>query len=378
MKRIIKLKRVVLCFLTAAVFCLLFGVNASGVDSNIDEYNNEFDFNAFLDTIDEQTAEVLSDLGITALSFDSVFSVSPQKIFSALFSIGEQSVKEPLRFLLTSLGIVAITTLVSSFSDSANGISFIGGAFLVLNLAVPIANTITTAFSVLQSLNGFTTAFSGVFCAVVSSSGQVNTGASYGALSVFSNSLFTGILTEICTPVVNAMCSLGFLSSFDLMGFTGRLCEIVKKLYVFLISLIGTVFSGIVTLKGVLSGGADTLATRSIRFVVGKSLPVVGGAVSETYTSVINGLQLIKNTVGVFGIITVLVVVLPSLLQLCGWIAVLEITNTLADGFGTCNTGGMVGVVKDAIILLVATIVIITAIFIVSVGVVISVKGGGV
>lgn len=378
MKRILKYKRFTIISVTVIVAMFSLGVGASGVEANIDEYNEEFDFSRFLDTLDDNTVEILSQLGISSLSFDDIFSVSPQKVMEALFSIGEKAVKEPLRFMFTALGIVAVTTIVSSFSGSGDGVSLLGGAFLALSLAVPVANVITTAFSVLQSLNAFTTAFSGVFCGVVSASGQINAGVSYGALSVFSNSLFTGILTEICTPVVNAMCSLGFLSCFDLMGFTGRLCEITKKLYVFLISLIGTVFSGIVTLKGVLSGGADTLATRSIRFVVGRSLPVVGGAVSETYTSVLNGLQLIKNTVGVFGIITVIVVVLPSLLQLFCWVAVLEITNSVADGFGTCNTGGMVGVIKDALVLLIATIVIITAIFIVSVGVVIAVKGGAV
>lgn len=372
------MKRIISIFICFIVFLIILCVNTLAAESNIDQYNEEFDFDSFIDTLDDDTVSILSQMGISSLSFEDIFSVTPKKVFEALFTVVEKSVKEPLKYLFTSMGIIMLTNLVSTFTDSSASVKLLCSASLVLSLAVPIAKATTTAFSVLQSLSAFTTAFSGVFCAVISSSGQINVGVSYGALSVFSNSFFGGILSEVCAPVVNAMCSMGFLSCFDVMGFTERICKSIKKVYVFSLSLVGTVFSGIVTLKGVLSEGADNLATKSIRFVVGRSLPVVGGAVSESYSSLLTGLRLIKNTVGIFGIITVIVVVLPSVLQLCSWILCLEISSSFARGMDASDSDNMLGVIKEALILLVATIIILTAIFIVSVGVVIAVKGGGV
>ena len=177
---------------------------------------------------------------------------------------------------------------------------------------------------------------------------------------------------------MNAMCSLGFLSCFDFYGFSTRFSSTVKKIYVFFMSFVGTVFSGIVTIKGVLSDGADTLTAKGVRFVVGRSLPVVGGTVSETYSALVSSLSLIKNTVGIFGIITVIVTVLPTLVQLIVWVLCLEITISLSESFGTQKTIGMLNVFKDTMVLLIATLSIVTAIFIVSVGVVIAVKGGAV
>ena len=111
---------------------------------------------------------------------------------------------------------------------------------------------------------------------------------------------------------------------------------------------------------------------------MGRSLPVVGGTVSETYSALVSSLTLIKNTVGIFGIITVTVTVLPTLIDLLMWILALEISISVSESFGTSKAMGMLNVLKDTLVLLVATIVIVATIFIVSVGVVIAVKGGGV
>lgn len=364
------------------VICISFAFIASpcvyAVDSNIDEYSEEFDYESFLSELDDDTVRILGEIGITEISFESVFSVSVGKVFNALFDIIGEAVKEPLRFLFVSTGIMMLTSLMSSFTKNTQSIQLVGGGALALSIAVPVAQMVSTSFSVLETLSAFTTAFSAVLCSIVSLSGGVITGLAYTSATVFANGLFSGMLSGFAKPVIKSMCSLGFLSCFDVMGLTRRFSEIIKKIFLFLVSFVGTVFSGMVTLKGVLSEGADNLATRSVRFVVGRSLPVVGGTVSETYSALISSLSLIKSTVGVFGIITVIVMVMPTLIRLIMWSLSIEIAMSLFEVAGLESSKGLFTTVKDSLILLIATITMATTIFIVSVGVVISVKGGAV
>lgn len=373
MKRKFKTTAVIFLSVLMLFFCSVIGF---AVESNIDEYAEEFDFKSVIDATDDEALAILNEIGITEISYENIFSVEPKKVFDALFNIVSDAIQAPLQFVFVTLGILIISTLLSSFVKSSESVALVGGSAIALSAAVPVANVVTTAFSVLETLGFFTTAFAGVFCAIVSASGNVTSGITYSAMTVFSDALFSGLLTELSMPVVNAMCALGFLSCFDVFDFSVRFSQMVKKIYVFFMSFIGTVFSGIITVKGVLSDGADSLASKSIRFVVGRSLPVVGGTVSETYSALISSLALIKNTVGIFGIITVIVTVLPVLLELLMWILALEITLSVSESFGTSKALGMLNVLKDTLVLLVATVVIVATIFIVSVGVVITVKGG--
>lgn len=372
MKRIIKI-----LFCTILLGSLLVAP-CSAIESNVDTYSEEFDYGAILDGVDDETLEILNEIGINEISFNEIFSVEAGKIFDALFNIVSDSVKEPLRFFVIAVGIMLISSLISSFNQSEETVSVIGCSALSVCIAVPFAELLTTSFSVLQAIGVFITCFSGVFCAIVSSAGQVYASVSYSAFSVFSNNIFSVILSEIGQPMISAICSLGFLSCFDMFSFVSRFTDIIRKVYVYVLSFIGTVFSGIVTLKGVLSEGADSLTSRSIRFVVGRSLPVVGGSVSETYSTLISSLNLIKNTVGVFGIITVTVIVMPVVINLLAWLLVFEAIISVAEAFGEKIASGMLIVFKNAVILLLATIAIVTSIMIVSIGVVIAVKGGGI
>ena len=372
MKRILK---ITYTFFLMLIFIASCPVTVQALESNIDQYNEEFDLDTIISATDEETLGILKELGIDSLSFESLFSVSPTKVFTALFNILSRSVKAPLKFLFITVGVLILMSFMSSFFDSAQTVNLVGCSVIALNGAVSIAGMVSSAFSVLETLSVFTTTFAGAFCAIVSSSGNISAGLTYSAMTVFSDTLFSGLLTEFCQPVVNVMCCLSFLSCFDFYGFSSGFCATFKKIYVFFMSFVGTVFSGIITIKGVLSDGTDTVTARSIRFVVGRSLPVVGGTVSETYSALISSLSIIKNTVGIFGIITVIVTVLPTLAELLAWILALDIGIILCNSFGVGKSAPMLSVLKDTLVLLVATIVIVAAIFIVSVGVVIAVKG---
>lgn len=372
MKRILKK-----CICLVAFVGLLFSlsVNAYALEENIDSYKEEFNFQSIADAIDDETAEILAEIGINEISFDKLFSVSFSKVFDVLFNLTKRSFTQPLKFLISATGILILTALFSSFFNSSQTISVIGNSILALTIAVSVVNAVTTAFSVLESLNIFTTAFAGVFSMLVSSSGKVALGTSYASLAVLSNTLFSALLSGISQPAINAMCSLGFLSCFDIYKFSEKISAIVKKLYISFLGFIGTFFSGIVTLKGVMGAGMDSLTSRGIRFVVGRTVPVVGGAVSDTYSALVSSLSLIKSTVGIFGIVTVVLTVLPSLLEIIGWVLALYIIISVSELLGSTEGVGMLSIFKDTLTLLGTTTVFCAVIFIVSVGVVIFVKG---
>lgn len=372
MKRLLKSFVFVIAFFTM-LFSL--GVSAFAFEENIDSYSEEFDFQSIADAIDDETVGILAEMGIDEMSFEKLFSVSASKVFNVLFDITKRSLTEPLKFLVSATGVLILTALFSSLINSSQTVSVIGNSVLALSVAVPVVNGVTTAFSVLEALNVFTTAFAGVFAMVVSASGKVALGTSYASLAVLSDTLFSALLTGVSQPVVNGMCTLGFLSCFDLYKFSEKLSATVKKLYIAFLGFVGTFFSGIVTLKGVMGAGVDSLTSRGIRFVVGRSVPIVGGAVSDTYSALVSSLSLIKSTVGIFGIVTVVLTVLPSLLELIGWVFVLNAVISVSELSGSENCVGMFNIFKDALTLLGATTVFSAVIFIVSVGVVIFVRG---
>lgn len=359
----------------SVVFAFLFSVTCFGGYENIDQYAEEFDFDEMVDSVDDETVGILNEIGIDEISYEALFSVNLRKISDVLFDLFKKSFTEPFSFLVTAMSIVLVTYVLTVFVSSKEIVATIGSAVLVLCAAVPVAGAVTNAFSVLEATGAFTTVFTGIFCALISSSGNIALGTSYASLAVFSNAAFSGLLSGFSKPAVSAMCSLSFLSCFDVYKFSSKLSSTIKKIYISFLGFVATFFSGIVTLKGVLGAGADSLTARGVKFVVGRTVPIVGGTVSDTYSALVSSLTLIRSTVGVFGIATVILTVLPTLFQLLSWVLVLNIVIMLSEFLGSEGVFGMLSVLKDALILLVATIIFSAVIFVVSVGIIIFIKG---
>jgi stage III sporulation protein AE len=152
--------------------------------------------------------------------------------------------------------------------------------------------------------------------------------------------------------------------------------DLIKKAYIFILGALTTVFSGVSGIKAILGSSADTVAIRGVKFLVGRSIPLVGGVVSESYQSVIASLQLIKSTVGVFGIITVIVTVLPIILELIIWCFMLSLISTMGDILGSFKIQNLILIFKDVLILLIATIIFSSVLFIISCGFMLVFKNG--
>ncbi|MBR2877061.1 MAG: hypothetical protein IKC01_07980 [Clostridia bacterium] len=370
------MKRIFITLIFTIFIFLSFSVYACAGNGDIDSYKDEFSYEEMISEIDSATVEILNEIGITDISYESIFSVTPKKVFDSFFRVLTDSLKEPFKYFVSLVGLMAVMALFTNLSHSPETVTLIGTSCVACVLAVPVISLVSDSFSVLQVMSGFTSAFTGVFCAVVSAAGGVISGSAYFGLNISINSVLNVLLSSLSQPLTNTMCSLAFLSCFNIKSFSERISDLFKKAYIFLLGITTTVFSGVSALKTVLGSSADSVAIRGVKFLVGHSLPIVGGVVSESYQSILASLVLIKNTVGVFGIITVAVIVLPIVSELLVWCFCLNFISTVAEIFGCFKIENLISVFKDVIILLIATIVFSALLFIISCGMMLIFKGG--
>ena len=94
-----------------------------------------------------------------------------------------------------------------------------------------------------------------------------------------------------------------------------------------------TLFSGFVTLKCTLAGKADGAAAKTAKFVISGSIPIVGGAVSDAYSSVRGSFDVIVSTAGIAGTLAVVLIMLPPVIEIIIFRAVIWIGTSAAELF---------------------------------------------
>ena len=117
---------------------------------------------------------------------------------------------------------------------------------------------------------------------------------------------------------------------------------------------------------------ADTVALKTAKYVLGSFVPVVGSTLSESAVAVASSLNAVSGSVGMYIIIGLIILILPVLTQLLCWKLSLILLSNTASLFSANSVKTLSEAVENVISLLLGFLLLSVCLFIISVGVLIS------
>lgn len=133
------------------------------------------------------------------------------------------------------------------------------------------------------------------------------------ALFVTLSGNFNGYLL---TPLTNLLFTLSAVASVcDEVKLT-PLIGSLRKLILRMIQIFTMFFSFMLGSQTILAKSTDTLGMKTAKFFLGSFIPVAGGTLAETLATLREGMALVKSAAGIGGILVIILLVLPDILQL--------------------------------------------------------------
>jgi stage III sporulation protein AE len=90
-------------------------------------------------------------------------------------------------------------------------------------------------------------------------------------------------------------------------------------------------FTGFLTLKSSIGNAADGFASKTAKFMISGFVPVVGGAISDAYSTVKSSMSIIRCTTGTAGAIAIVIIMIPPVLELMAYRLVFMIGSAAAE-----------------------------------------------
>ena len=178
-----------------------------------------------------------------------------------------------------------------------------------------------------------------LFAGTVAASGMTLTSASYSALELAAAEAVSQLSSMVFRPVNRAYYDgYAFVIRFGQCKFRENNITF-EKIISIVLGVLSTVFVGLVTIKGALASSADSVSVKGIKLLAGNTIPIVGGAIGDAYTSVLGSLNLIKGTVGAFGIFAIAAVNIPVITEMLLWMIAVNICSALCGLLGEENCG---------------------------------------
>lgn len=196
---------------------------------------------------------------------------------------------------------LSVTTLVATLSITAIAV---GDVHSLLALGEKAIFNMETLGDVLVPAVSMATAASGTPATAL---------VKQGVTILFSDvliRLIDALLIPLCYAFVAANVAWAALGNDGLK----RIGGLIKWLITIILSVFLLVFVGYLNLSGVISGGADAATVKAAKFTISNMVPVVGGVISDTAETLLAGASVLRNTVGVFGMLVVIgICVVPFL-----------------------------------------------------------------
>lgn len=370
-------------FLCALLLFLLIPISSYSMDYSEEEYNktlSSYDLSSFEKELDADTYKMLDELGVLDFSYESITGLSFNDIVGLLKSLFQKKAELPIKSSVTVLIFILLSAFLQSLKaesdDSVNMIYSTATALLVATVVlVKLTSTVSLASMAISVASNFVYAFIPVFCSIVVASGGITTGFSTNTTLLILAQGLSFISSNVFMPIVNCYLALGVTSSLRYELNLDKLLSSLKKIITTCISFVSGVFVSVLSVKTAVAGRADMLGLRSIRFAINSVVPVIGSSISEGLLSIQAYSSLIKSSVGIVGVMAVVLVFLPSIIEVVLWRISLTLCVIVSDIFGDKSVSAVLNAFLNTLLLINVILILLMVTTVISFGILIAAGG---
>lgn len=348
-------KQIGVLFMVLIFIWLPLPVFAADVEEEytLDVSKEQKDLEDAVRLIEEQLEENYAEINLLSFldqlrSGDLELNWENVRSFAVNFFWGEVGIIASLLAQLFILGVIAalFNTMQDSFGDGR--LSVVGQWVIFLTFAAVALKSLQTVLAVgtqaIEMAANLMYALLPLLLTVLSSLGGVTSMLVVKPTLIFVITLFLGILERFLLPLVLFLAVLALVNHVSPKFSFSHLSKLMRDVILISLSLMLTVFTALLSLEGLASAAIDGVGLKTAKDAIGNFIPIVGSHIAGALDTLMGASLILKNTVGVFGLLAIVVVIaLPAprilLMSLCFRIAgvVLEpfgnttFTKMLAD-----------------------------------------------
>lgn len=230
--------------------------------------------------------------------------------------------------------VMLISMLHSIFSDGGHILEW-GGSLLIASVLLGPANSlIHLGAETVTRMSEYGKLLLPVMTAAVAAEGGMTASAAlYGGTVVF-DTLLTTAVAKLLVPMVYLFLVLAVAHNATGDDALKKLGGLVKWLMNWFLKIALYVFTGYMTVTGVVSGTADAAAIKATKLTISGMVPVVGGILSDASEAIVVGAGVMKNAAGIYGLLAVIAIWVTPFLQIGLQYLLFKLTAAICATFG--------------------------------------------
>jgi stage III sporulation protein AE len=238
--------------------------------------------------------------------------------------------------VILTIFAMLLQTLQSSFEqNSVSKVAFVISYMVMIIIAVnSFAAAIGYAKQAISSMIDFMVALIPLLLTLLAAMGDVTSVALLHPLNVFMIHTVGALIYFLVFPLLFFSAVLHIVSAISDKYKLTHLANLLRRIGVGALGIFVTVFLSVVTIEGSLGAVTDGITIRTAKYLTGNFVPVVGRLFSDAAETVIGASLLVKNAIGLAGIVIIVMLCLFPALKILALAIIYNLSAAVMQPIG--------------------------------------------
>jgi len=327
---------------------------------NIKQYSNEY----FPELANKQYLEELLN-GKVANEDSGII----EKIIKVL--TGEFKNNISLIFKIIGIAILCsiLKSIQSSFSEKGIGeVAFYTCYLMIVTLIITsFTNIVTLCGETVDKLSDFMNMVVPLIFTLITITGNITAISFMQPVIIGMITVITFLLNKFIIPIIYVATVINIVTNISSYIKLDKLSNVLKKSSLWLMELCLIIFTGILSIEGSLAASVDGMTSKIAKNVVSSSIPVVGKILGDTVDSVLGGVAITKNAIGVIGVIAILAITVGPLIKSLIIMMIFNLSTALIEPIADSRIYKCMNGISESLKIIVGILAIVIFIFLIAI-----------
>lgn len=228
-------------------------------------------------------------------------------VFRSALDYIQPSIAEATEVCVTIVAVSLLTGLLSDISGSKNKVIALSGVAAVSVLLLrPINVLVKLGVQSVQQISQYGKLLLPSLAGALAAQGAVTKSGVLYIATTFFDTVLTSAISTWLVPLVNVLLCVSIGGKLCNVSIMQDIRKFIKWVLIWGLKLVLYVFTGYISITGVVGGTTDATLLKATKLTISGMVPVVGNILSDASEAVLVSAGLMKNAVGVYGLLAII------------------------------------------------------------------------
>lgn len=373
-------KKIIIIFILILTIPNIVQATDEIIESQLEALN----LSSFIQEGEKYTKESFNNLDIGQVLNSAIKGkIDAKTIYSSVLKILGDEITSSITIIGGILAIIVIHAILKNIGENIgnNSISQIAYYVEYILIVTLIMKSFLTVIDMVKdaivNLVSYINILIPLLLALVVTSGTAVTASAVQPVILWLIVLLGNGITMYILPILLISTVLGIVSNLSDKIQIGKLSKMLKSSIVWIMGFVLTLFVSFLSLEGTLTSGVDGLTLKGLKSASSTFIPVVGKALSDSVDTVLGATAVIKNAVGIVGIIVVLGICVVPIIKLIVLNILYNLSAAIAEPLADKKIINVMEQITDTFKVLLAIMFSISALLIVGIAIILKISNTG-